>query len=156
MLGRATIAGAGALAAVASAAFEVEGPARVIDGDTLEVAGERHRLRGIDAPEKGQTCLTVEGGRWCCGLAAAEALARRIGGRSVSCRSGTRDRYRRRLSVCFAGRLNLNAWMVRHGWALAYRAYSRDYLAEESAARAERLGLWSGRFVAPWAWRYEH
>ncbi len=35
---------------------DVTGPARVIDGDTIEVAGERIRLHGIDAPESGQRC----------------------------------------------------------------------------------------------------
>ncbi len=154
VLGRAVIAAAAcALTAVAGAAFEAAGPARVIDGDTLEVAGERHRLHGIDAPEKAQTCLTPGSGRWCCGVAAAEALARRIGGRPVICRSRTRDRYHRRISVCFVGGVDLNAWMVRNGWALAYRAYSHDYVAGENAAKAQRLGLWSGRFMAPWAWR---
>ncbi len=28
---------------------DVSGPARVIDGDTIEIAGERIRLHGIDA-----------------------------------------------------------------------------------------------------------
>ena len=35
---------------------DVTGQARVIDGDTIEVAGERIRLHGIDAPESGQRC----------------------------------------------------------------------------------------------------
>ena len=34
---------------------EITGPARVIDGHTIEVAGERIRLHGIDAPEMDQT-----------------------------------------------------------------------------------------------------
>ena len=40
----------------APALADVTGPARVIDGDTLEVQGERIRLDGIDAPESRQLC----------------------------------------------------------------------------------------------------
>ena len=35
----------------ATALADITGPARVIDGDTIEVQGERIRLHGIDAPE---------------------------------------------------------------------------------------------------------
>jgi len=46
-----------ALAVAAPAvAAEITGPARVIDGDTIDIAGTRIRLWGIDAPETRQTC----------------------------------------------------------------------------------------------------
>ena len=35
---------------------DLAGAARVVDGDTLEVKGEKLRLQGIDAPEMAQTC----------------------------------------------------------------------------------------------------
>ena len=38
-----------------SAWVDVTGPVRVIDGDTIHIAGERIRLHGIDAPEKDQS-----------------------------------------------------------------------------------------------------
>ena len=34
----------------------ITGPARVIDGDTLDISGQRIRLHVIDAPEKNRTC----------------------------------------------------------------------------------------------------
>ena len=40
----------------AVALADVTGPARVIDGDTIEITGERICLHGIDAPESGQSC----------------------------------------------------------------------------------------------------
>ena len=42
---------------------DVTGPATVVDGDTIIVAGERIRLEGIDAPELRQTC-TAYGQQW--------------------------------------------------------------------------------------------
>ena len=128
------------------------GPARVIDGDTLEVEGTRIRLHGIDAPESAQTCRT--GGRpWSCGLKAARALGERIGGTPVTCDERDRDRYDRVVAVCRHLGRDVNAWLVREGWALAYRRYSLEYVDDEAAARSARRGIWRGEFVRPWDWR---
>jgi endonuclease YncB( thermonuclease family) len=80
-------------------------------------------------------------------------LADATSGRTVNCRGRKRDRYGRLIAVCYAGDADLNARMVRDGWALAYRRYATDYVAEETAARSEAKGLWRGEFVAPWDWR---
>ena len=48
---------------------------------------------------------------------------------------------------------DLNGWLVREGYGLAYREYSTKYVAEEEAARAEGLGMHRGEFVSPWDWR---
>lgn len=130
------------------------GRATVIDGDTLEVRGQRFRLHGVDAPEAGQTCRK-DGRRWRCGQEAALRLADRIGSRNVLCEERDRDRYERIVAVCHVDGEDLNAWLVRHGWALAYRSYSRDYIDEEEQARAARAGLHAGTFVAPWTYRQQ-
>ncbi|WP_448377774.1 thermonuclease family protein, partial [Fervidobacterium sp.] len=49
------------------------GRASVVDGDTLEVRGERVRLWGLDAPESAQTCLDEAERPWPCGRRAAFA-----------------------------------------------------------------------------------
>jgi endonuclease YncB( thermonuclease family) len=126
---------------------------RVVDGDSINVGKERHRLQGIDAPEMRQRCQRSDGTSWKCGSVATEAIKRKIGSTSVTCESNGRDRYKRHLSICHAGGVNLNAWMVRHGWAVAYRKYFPWFVLEEEAAKRERLGLWSGVFVMPWEWR---
>jgi hypothetical protein len=49
--------------------------------------------------------------------------------------------------------MSLNAWLVRQGHAVAYREYSKDYIAEEAAAQTARRGIWAGTFQMPWDWR---
>src|SRR5918998_3445139 len=63
---------------------DVAGAARVVDGDTLEVRGEKLRLQGIDAPELAQTC-EAKGQPVPCGRLAAEHLDDLIGERTLSC-----------------------------------------------------------------------
>ena len=130
----------------------LSGPARVVDGDTLEIRGTRIRLHGIDAPESAQRCRAA-GHVWPCGREATHALSGRIAGRTVVCEERDRDRYGRVVAVCRAGGEDLNAWMAAAGWALAYRQYSRRYVAEERAAKAAHRGIWRGEVVAPWEWR---
>ena len=123
---------------------------RVIDADTVDVDGTRFRLHGIDAPETRQTCRAM-GRTWNCGAAATEALKARAEG--MSCAGGETDRFGRTIGTCSAGGIDLNAWLVANGWALAYRQFSEDYADEEAQARANRLGMHRGQFVDPWDWR---
>lgn len=127
------------------------GTARVIDGDSLVVAGREIRLEGIDAPEGRQTCMRG-GASWPCGEAASRHLAELIDGRSVRCRSSRADQHDRQLATCEAGGRSLNAAMVEDGYALAYGRYQD----EEARARAARRGLWSGEFERPRDWRDRH
>ncbi len=143
-----------ATAGVASAVAQspIVGVVNVIDGDTLDIHGQRIRLHGIDAPESGQFC-EKDGKQYRCGQRAALALADKIGRAAVRCEQRDIDRYKRIVAVCNLGNLDLNAWMVRQGWAIAYRQYSRDYVDDESAAQAEKAGIWAGRFIDPSKWR---
>ena len=134
------------------ASADVIGQAQVVDGDTLQVAGERVRLHGIDAPESRQSC-TLSGVGWPCGQNATRVLTGVANGQVVTCRGDKRDRYGRLIAVCYIGTVDLNARMVRDGWALAYRRYASDYVAEETEARAAGSGIWQGQFVEPWKWR---
>ncbi|MFO1154971.1 MAG: thermonuclease family protein [Rhodospirillales bacterium] len=141
-----------ATAWVPALAEDLVGRAKIIDGDTLDIGGERVRLNGIDAPEKAQQC---EAGptAWACGSNATRALASATQDGNVTCRGDKRDRYGRLLAVCYVNGVDLNAQMVRDGWALAYRRYSLAYVGEEAEARAAGRGMWRGQFIEPWEWR---
>jgi endonuclease YncB( thermonuclease family) len=140
------------IATTPAASTLIEGVASVIDGDTLEIHGQRIRLKGIDAPESGQTC-TKDGKPYLCGKVAAFALADKIGRQVVTCEQTGTDRYKRALATCFLDETDLCEWMVSQGQALAFRKYSTEYVPAENQARAKRLGLWSGEFQNPWDWR---
>ena len=134
-------------------ADEPPGTIHVIDGDTLDVDGERFRLSGIDAPERKQVCLR-EGMAWSCGQAATEALRAKVRDERVHCVGIDRDRYGRTVAMCSLNDgTDLNGWMVERGWAMAYRQYARTYVIAEEQARAARRGIWDAEFSPPWNWR---
>ena len=128
----------------------------VIDGDTIQDGGIRIRLHGIDAPESAQSCKDEAGRTWNCGDAATAALQTFIGGSKIECRQTDTDRYGRIVAVCYKDGIDINAWLVRNGWAVAYLRYSFDYLIDEVAARFDGLGIWSGDFMNPERWRRRH
>lgn len=131
----------------------VTGRASVVDGDTIEIAGERIRLHGVDAPEGGQRCQDKFGREYRCGQVAANALDAFLAqSRPTSCRFVERDRYRRFVGDCFrADGKSVAAWMVRNGHALDWPRYSRGaYAADQAEARRVGAGMWQGRFVEPW------
>src|SRR6266404_3531394 len=138
--------------APATSAADLIGQASIIDGDTIEIHGQRIRLFAIDALEHDQLC-EAGGNKYRCGQQAALALADQIGKQTVDCVPRDVDHYGRVVAVCSAAGEDLNAWMVRHGWALAYRHYSTAYVADEDAAHVAGVGMWRGPFEAPWDWR---
>jgi endonuclease YncB( thermonuclease family) len=134
-------------------AADISGKARVVDGDTLYIGSTKIRLHGIDAPEMKQTCRTSKGKKQLCGQLAKHALQKLVKGHSVTCKGKTRDRYKRLIAVCTVGPFIINAEMVKRGWALAYRIYSKDYVDDEDDARNREVGMWQGEFMKPWEWR---
>ena len=138
-------------------AASISGQADVVDGDTLSIRGQSARIRlyGVETPEGQQTCEDAAGKRYLCGSRAADALSALIGrnGR-VSCQEEDRDRYGRIVAVCQANGREINAELIRQGWALEYKQYSDGrYSGDEAEAREAKRGLWAGKFVEPWDWR---
>ena len=132
---------------------DIIGAARIVDGDTIWIDKIKIRLHGIDAPEGNQECRREDGSEYRCGEASTDALRVLVGVGAVHCEGSAYDRYKRLIAVCFSGSINLNAEMVRQGWALAYRRYSKDYVVAEVEAREAKRGIWAGEFEPPWEWR---
>ena len=130
----------------------MSGRANVLDGDTVHVDGTRIRLHGIDAPETRQTC-SVKQRSYACGEYATRKLRELIQNKIIRCSVSGHDKYGRAIATCRYQDINLNEWMVREGLALAYRRYSREYIAAETYAIENNKGIHRGTFIPPWEWR---
>ena len=142
-------------------AAEIVGFQKIIDGDTLNINSYKIRLEGIDAPEIKQKCKKIYLNimflnfqkNYYCGVISKKKLTKKINNKSVKCILSGKDRYKRYLGKCFLKKTNLNRWMVRNGYALAYRKYSKMYVFDENSAKEEKLGIWRGSFIKPEKWR---
>jgi endonuclease YncB( thermonuclease family) len=139
----------------APVAGAISGRARVIDGDSLNVAGTRIRVFGIDAPEWRQRCRAADGHLYRCGRWAFRALAQRLRSGPVRCVPRARDRFARMVATCYQGNDDVARWLVTQGLAVDWPRYSGGTYADaEDTARGAARGLWQGAFVRPWDWRH--
>ena len=125
---------------------------RVVDGDTIYLNGDKIRFSGIDTPELKQTCIK-EGIIDPCGVTAKEILIVKIGDNKVECISEGKDRYKRTLAECFVNDESLSIYLVRSGYAFAYRKYSKKFIPDEDYAKENKIGMWSMKFQYPWDYR---
>lgn len=117
---------------------QIIGTASVIDGDTIEIHGDRIRLDGYDAPERGSMCGQVNVYQ-----KASLALSDLVGRRTVTCETSGKDRYGRFIATCEVGGQSLAEYMVSEGWARDWPKYSHGaYAYEERSARNARRGVW--------------
>jgi endonuclease YncB( thermonuclease family) len=137
-----------------SMAAELKGVPQIVDADTVYVGTQKIRLSGVDAPETDQICLDSRRQNRTCGMEAKNRLQEHSGSRPWICQLSGTDRYDRNLGNCSIEGEDVSRWLVRNGWALAFRRYSTAYVADEDYAREHRSGLWSGAFIAPWDWRH--
>lgn len=133
-------------------AQDVSGPARVTDGDTLNLTGIVIRLHGIDAPELKQTCAR-DGTALACGRTAAEKLAALVEGKIVRCEQQDIDDYGRIVAACKVGKTDLSAAMADAGLAVALPQFTTAYVTHEARAREQRIGIWGSEFQLPAEYR---
>jgi endonuclease YncB( thermonuclease family) len=135
-------------------ADDFTGQASVIDGDTLDIHGNRIRLWGVDAPESDQLCRGEDSLPYRCGADAANQLDAFIARRPVDCSPISLDRYGRTVAVCKVGGVDIGGWLVRNGLALDWPQYSAGkYGATQREAEQAGRGVWKGSYVEPWLYR---
>ena len=125
---------------------------KVVEGDTIFLNGEKIRFSGIDTPELKQTCLKGDE-KVSCGISAKILLVKKIGNNIPKCISEGKDVYKRTLAECFVNGKSLSKFLVRSGYAFAYRKYSTKFIEDEDFAKANKLGMWAMKFQYPWDFR---
>ena len=125
---------------------------KVIDGDTIHLNGEKIRFSGIDTPELKQTCNKNSEIIYC-GIKARQLLIDKIGKDKVICVREGKDQYKRTLAECFVNDISLSRFLVREGYAFAYRKYSKKFIKDENFAKKNNMGMWSMKFDYPWEGR---
>ena len=125
---------------------------KIVDGDTIVLNGEKIRFSGIDTPELKQTCMNGNQ-KVFCGMFAKMLLVKKIGNEIPQCIREGKDTYKRTLAECFINGESLSVFLVRSGYAFAYRKYSDKFIKEEEFAKKNKLGMWSMKFQYPWDFR---
>ena len=138
------------------------GKAEIIDGDTIKINKKKIRLFGIDAPEKEQICKKIYVSffilnfqkKYKCGEKSTLALSKKLKNENVRCIiEKKKDRYNRNIGTCYVKNQDINSWLVKNGYAIAYTRYSKKYVLDEQYAKENKLGIWRGTFIEPEKWR---
>ena len=79
--------------------------------------------------------------------------SKKIGNNTPICIGKEKDFYKRTLAECFVKGESLSKFLVRSGYAFAYRKYSTKFVEDEDFAKTNKLGMWSMTFKYPWDFR---
>ena len=147
---------------ISGTAHSISGKAEIVDGDTIKISKKKIRLYGIDAPEKEQICKKIYLSflifnfqkDYKCGEKSTLALLKKLKDKEVKCIiEKNKDRYNRNIGTCYIKNQDINSWLVKNGYAIAYTRYSKKYELDEQYAKENKLGIWRGAFVEPEKWR---
>ncbi len=148
-------------AALAQSADSVSGDARAIGPDIIQIDKTEVILLGIDAPEAHQIC-TDSKGTWKCGESAFAVMDQVAKVAPVTCTlKGGPDPFQRRSGTCLrADGTDIASEMVKQGMAVPYPRDPENakYTADETAAKAAKIGLWEAgvKFDDPWVYRMKN
>ena len=126
---------------------------KIVDGDTIHINKIKYRFHGIDAPEMKQICIDENNKNIKCGVLSKQKLVEKINDQKVNCKHITVDRYKRVVAECFVNNESLSSYLVKNGYAFAYRRYSDQFIQDEEYAKLNQLGLWKMKFDFPWDYR---
>lgn len=133
---------------------EIRGRAKVVAADQLRVGGTLLRLAGVEAPAAEQPCLKSNGRHVKCAAAAKTALTAMLRGKTVSCSVTREDDAGNVFAQCEVDGDNVNAGIVRSGYAFsANDSFFGSLSSEEASARSDKAGLWEGEVERPSEWR---
>ena len=139
----------------------ISGKAKITDGDTIVINKNKIRFFGIDAPEKKQICkkpyisisFLIINKNYHCGKISTIELKKYLKKSKIKCIFNSKDHYNRLIADCYKNKKNINSWLVRNGYAIAYKRYSKKYILDENYAKKNKLGIWQGSFENPEKWR---
>ncbi len=133
-LASALLSGALLLCSPVFAGQVIEGKARVIDGDTIVVAGVKVRLNGVDAMELGTEA----------GQQAKAAMSKIVNRQNVTCELNGERSYDRMIGVCYANGNDVAAVLIANGYALDCARYSggryKNYETKAARSRLKQAG----------------
>jgi len=132
----------------------VEGVAKAITGDTLQIDNVTVKLAGIDAPELLQRCSNSRGRRWRCGRVAQRSLARLTGYKLVKCKILNHNRRSYiKSGYCSIDGADIGESLVKAGRVFAADGVYGRYGSVENKAQQEKAGIWGGKAQSPQAYR---
>ena len=126
------------------------GQFRILNGNAIEVDGEKLVLYGVAVPVSTAKCLANDE-KWTCGAAATLRLHKLLNTSDVKCKpvevhdSAT-------FVICRNAEFDIAQRLVLEGWALTMPE-TGQYLMEESSAKNLMAGVWRGGFNPPDEWR---
>ncbi|TVS00034.1 MAG: thermonuclease family protein [Rhodobacteraceae bacterium] len=129
---------------------EIAGVPRVIDADTIDVAGQRIRLGGIDAPEMSETCLRADGRPWSCGRWATDRARAMLDGQRLRCIDLGERTHGRVVGRCYLNGQDIAIDLIEAGAARPCLRYARAqgqeaiYTYAEARALRARAGIYGG------------
>lgn len=122
----------------------------VRSGYLFKIGSHFVKLYGIDSPDPDQKCFDKRGEEYRCGHQSKMMLEKLILNKIVTCQVAGGDYHQNYIATCKIANTDIGVGMVRAGWAVADRRASKVYIPYEKEANQKNLGLWAGKFVAPW------